>query len=238
MLDMSTLQTICPKCATDFVQARSNQKYCSSRCAKAATRNVTRGPRTVADSPELRLRARRHYGRAMDLAETLYGAPVGERLGLMAALIKAARDHDAELRNILTDPRLLSASPKENLHLFYRRSPQSYRTIAQAAHAYCMKFWGQGVKAVVADRCPEPPTGEGEDVEGHHPRRSAKAARVAPDGWDYRNAFRVACKGFLWLPMSKRKVERLAARKSRGHDPEHPSAHVMGNLLGVENTAP
>jgi hypothetical protein len=117
MLDMSTAQINCPKCDAAFIQARSNQKYCSSHCAKAATRNATRGPRTVADSPELRLRARRHYGRAMDLAEALYSAPIGQRLGMMADLIRAARDHDAELRNILTDPRLLSASPKEELHL-------------------------------------------------------------------------------------------------------------------------
>lgn len=229
MLDMSTLEISCPKCEGPFIRARSNQKYCSNRCAKAATRNAARGPRTVADSPELRLRSRRHYGRAMDLAETLYGAPVGERLGIMADLIQAARDHDAELRNILTDPRLLSASPREELHLFFRRSPQSYRTIAQAANAYCQKFWGQGVKAVVADRCPEPPTGEGEDLEGHQPRRSARGTRVAPEGWDYRKTLRVSCKGFLWLPMNKRKVERLAARK-KVTTAKHPSAHVMGNL--------
>jgi hypothetical protein len=215
MLDTLAVQISCPKCDAPFARKRSNQKYCSGQCAKAATRNAARGPRTVAASPEMRLRSRRHYSRAMDLAETLYGAPVGERLGIMADIIRAARGHDTELRNILTDPRLLSASPKEELGFFFRRSPQSYRTIAQAANCYCQKFWGKGAQAVVADRCPEPSTGEGENVKAHEPRPRKKAVHVAPEGWDYRAALGATCKGLLWLPLSKRRVARLAARKGK-----------------------
>ena len=77
----------------------------------------------------------------------------------MASLIDAARTSDAQLRSILTDPLLLSAS-RETPGLFFRRCPSSYKTISQAADSYCRKFWGHGVRTVIYDRCPEPETGE------------------------------------------------------------------------------
>lgn len=155
MLDASSLLTPCPKCGAEFMPARSNQTYCSTPCRK----NATRGSRKTTDSNDERQRSSRHYNRARWLAHDLYALPSNKRLGFMAELIDAAREHDAQLRSILTDPVLLSAG-REDKGLFHRRAPSSYKTIAQAAHAYCRKFWGHGVKDVIYRRCPDPETGE------------------------------------------------------------------------------
>lgn len=208
MLDASSFQSTCPRCGDAFVRHRPNKTYCTPKCAKAATRNASRGPRTVAESVDLRARARAHNARARELAEWLYTAPVGQRLGIMADLIAAALEGDAMLRNIFTDPRLLFASPITDRRLFFRRAPGSYRTIAQAADAYCRKFWGQGVREVISGGCPHPPTGEGNDVVGHSPQAASGSAPVAPDGWDFRVHLNDACKGLLWLPASRTKLEK------------------------------
>jgi hypothetical protein len=210
MLDGIAFQTNCPKCDVEFVPSRSNQKYCSRPCAKAATRNTARGPRNVAESQELRCRARSHNSRAMGLAARLYTTPPRERLGLMSTLIMAARQHDTELRNILTDPRLLSASPIEDKRFFFRKAPASYRTIAQAANAYCQMFWGHGVKDVVRNKCPEPPTGVADDIDGHKPVASTVVAMpIKPDGWDFRATLGPICKGFRWIAVDKPTTQKL-----------------------------
>ena len=132
----------CPTCNIRFKPKRSNQKYCSRPCQK----NATRGSRSV----EAKVRNELHYCRALNLAELVYTAPIGERLGIMKTIVETAREHDAVLRNILTDPTLLGASPTDR-HLFHRRSPGSYRTISQAADAYCRKFFGLSVKEYLRD---------------------------------------------------------------------------------------
>jgi hypothetical protein len=101
MLDMSTLQNICPKCATDFVQARSNQRYCSSRCAKAATRNATRGPRTVAESAQEARRQEQRSGQLLSLSNTFFETHPRYRAAFLVDLIAEARSK-AELRGWLT----------------------------------------------------------------------------------------------------------------------------------------
>ena len=128
-------------------------------CSRSCQKNSSRGTRSVAESQELRRRASDHFSRARWLAHDLYALPPSERFGMMAKLIDAARTHDAQLGNILADPNLLAAG-REDRGLFHRRAPGTYKTIAQAADAYCRKFWGNSVKAVICNRCPEPETGE------------------------------------------------------------------------------
>ncbi len=202
----------CPRCQVDFLPGRKNQKYCSQPCQKSASRNAARGTRTVDASPDLRRRSLVHYDTAMRLAEMVYTAPPNKRLGLMSDLIRRARGGDRKLRNILTDPTLLRASPDDK-SLFFRRAPASYRTIAQAADAYCRMFWGQGVRAVVSGECPEPPTGEAGDTEGHAPSRPdrQRKAPCRPEGWDFADTLRPICKGFLWLTLGRAKTRELRA---------------------------
>jgi hypothetical protein len=97
----------------------------------------------------------------MWLCYDLYRMPPGKRLGFMATIIEAAREHDGQLRVILTDPKLLGAEWRAGIgkHYPYCCNPE-VKNIAKAANAYCRKFWGHGVKAVVYKKCSEPPTGE------------------------------------------------------------------------------
>lgn len=152
---VASTEHACPTCSKPFNPARANQRYCGRACQK----NAARGPRTVGESPEQQRRSTVHYSRAMYLAECLYMTPPNKRLGLMQEIIEAAREHDSELRSILTDPKLLRASSDEPGY-FFRRAPGAYRTISQAAHAYCKKFWGHGVRAVVHKQVDQPETGE------------------------------------------------------------------------------
>lgn len=156
-------QALCPSCQRPFRQRRGNQRFCSRPCQK----NATRGSRKVADSFEEKRRSHVHYNRAMWLAHDLYSTRPDQRLGLVASLIEAARTHDAQLRSILTDPTLLNASP-DDPGLFFRRCPYTYKTISQAANAYCRKFWGHGVSDVIYKRCKEPDTGEVRDNPPPH----------------------------------------------------------------------
>ena len=76
----------------------------------------------------------------------------------MKKLIDHARKGgDAQLRDILSNYKLLRPHPLEDRHLFHRRS-RSYLTIAQAASRYCRRFWKADVREVVYGRAPE--TGE------------------------------------------------------------------------------
>ena len=215
MLDATGLFPCCPRCGMSFEPRRKDQKFCQRACAKAASRNASRGSRSVADSWSERARCRKHNRRAMELAAWLYTTPPAERLGLMQELIEAAREYDAQLRGVLTDPRLLRASPQEPW-LFFRRSPGAYKTISQAADAYCRKFWGAGVATVVHRRCPEPPTGEDGDTEGHRPPQMSlhtcneKTSRV-PEGVSYGGIPESICKGFRWLTVSRSEARKLRA---------------------------
>ncbi len=126
--------------------------YCSRACQK----NSKRGPRNIMKNAEEKRTSQVHYDRALVLAEFIYRKPLGERLGAMKAIIDHARSgQDGSLRRILTDPKLLNAEP-QNIRLFYRRNPNGYHTIAQAAHAYCRRCWGAGVRQVVYCRVDEP----------------------------------------------------------------------------------
>lgn len=132
----------CPVCTINFVPKRSNQKYCAKSCQNNASRDSR--------EHEYIARNKMHYIRARDLAELVYSAPVNQRLGIMKNILEAAREHDATLRNILTDPTFLKAS-HDDKYLFHRRAPGSYKTISQAANAYCKKFYGLSVQKYLRD---------------------------------------------------------------------------------------
>lgn len=220
-------QAPCPTCLQDFDRAnrRADARYCSRTCQ----RNSARGTRTVADSPELRRRTAEHYRRAKQLAVDLYALAPFERLGGMAALIEEARTKCAQLRNILSDPKLLGAGREDRL-LFHRRAPGTYKTIAQAADAYCRMFWGHGVVDVIFKRCPEPETGETDGIDTGDMRHSTnkaagrsgiifgKSAKLKPparpQGWDYR----------VWVAGSSQKVTERIGRFAARHRTEDQSS--------------
>lgn len=131
-------QMVCPKCETSFSPKRSNQKFCSRTCSKAATRNAARGDRSSGN----KAMSAAHYERAKGLAEMVYSVPPQRRLGMMKHILDYV-PIDAGLRRILSDPKLLKAHPINDGHLFYRGYG---KTITQAASAYTQKFFGVGIQ--------------------------------------------------------------------------------------------
>jgi len=115
-----TDQTPCSSCGLDF--DRANRRRDAIFCCRSCQKNSSRGTRSVAESQELRRRASDHFSRARWLTHDLYALPPSERLGMMAKLIDAARTHDAQLRNILSDPKLLGAG-REDRGLFHPPTP-------------------------------------------------------------------------------------------------------------------
>ncbi len=134
---MTTLTTTlvelksCPQCNHIFEPKRSNQKFCSRVCQKAATHNTSRGGR----KSENARRNERHYARAKDLAEMIYSAPPIERYGLMKHILSFV-DVDSGLRNILRDPSLLKAEPRLDGRMNF----------AKAANAYTQQQFGVSIK--------------------------------------------------------------------------------------------
>ena len=92
------------------------------------------------------------------MADTLYNLPPSERLGHMKTLIDEAREGNTQLRELLSNYRL--RNPSNNEKWLYARGSREYMTIAQAANAYCYRFWGTHVTNVVYDRCDKPEIGE------------------------------------------------------------------------------
>ena len=145
----------CPRCSA-LVQGRRNKIYCSSNCRKRH-KEIKRNSFT---SVSKRRENTEFFYRAVRLSEIYYCTPPAERLGFVKDLIDHARaGGDAQLRDILSNFKLLRPNPKEDLFLFYRRKPH-HLTIAQVTARYCKRFWKANVKEVVYGRAPEPPTGE------------------------------------------------------------------------------
>ena len=93
------------------------------------------------------------------MADRLYDLPPFERLGHMKELIDEARGGNTKLRNLLSNYYL--RHPNKADRWLHARGNRQFFTIAQAANAYCWRYWGTHVSNVVYDRCDEPETGGG-----------------------------------------------------------------------------
>lgn len=96
----------CPRCQAPFLPKRKDQKYCGNPCAKAASRNVTRGPRKVADSAEAARIHESRKGRVGRLSHALFETPPAYRSAFLQRLIVEGRGN-AELRRLVTVRALL-----------------------------------------------------------------------------------------------------------------------------------
>ena len=162
-----TTQSTCPECGGIF-PFRSNKRFCSPNCRKAESRKRDRrkSPANAANNPSIRREQHEIYELSIRLAETLYSLPPAARLGYIERIIWLARDgHCPKVRKILTNPAFIRPD-YDKKHLFYRRQPFSFCTIAQAANRYCLTSpWNASVAQVVRGEVPEPPTGEVMDEE-------------------------------------------------------------------------
>lgn len=125
---------VCPKCAAEFAPKRSNQKFCSVQCSKAATRNAARSNRKGENGAA----SVRHHERASRLAEMVYSVPPTERFGVLKDILTFV-NKDAGLRRILTDPKLLRQQPRRN----------GGKNIAQMASVYTHMFYGVSIKTYI-----------------------------------------------------------------------------------------
>ncbi|MCU9839673.1 hypothetical protein OEZ49_18010 [Ruegeria sp. WL0004] len=129
---MAVEEISCPVCGIEFIPRRSNQQYCSRCCQK----NATRGDRYFENFERSEVEA----ARARHLMDMLYGAPPGERLGVMKDILSFV-PCDSGLRNILTRPELLRDAPFS--------SSRGRMNIAKAADAYTKMFFGVSIRTYV-----------------------------------------------------------------------------------------
>ena len=145
----------CINCGTSFISTRKDRKYCSDNCRK----DFSRLPQNSLSSASKARQNAVFFDTARRLGDRLYDLPPTARLGYMKELIDMARAGNTQLREILSNWKLRHPDP-ENERWMFPRSNRVYSTIAQAAQAYCWKFWRANVDDVVYDRVDEPPTGE------------------------------------------------------------------------------
>jgi uncharacterized C2H2 Zn-finger protein len=154
LTDSETIQDpICPRCQTVF-KSRKGKVYCSRKCSSHAARL----PQNSKDSPSKARKNAEFFDTAKRLSERLYSLPPSERLGFMQGLIEDARGGNTQLREILSNRKLMRPNPITERWMFHRQT-WAYLTIAQAANNYCLRFWRTGVANVVYNRVPEPETG-------------------------------------------------------------------------------
>lgn len=143
--------SFCARCSVQFRPRRQGQRFCARDCQRATTRNSARGPRQAANAQ----RNRDHYSRAATLCYDINRLPPWKRLPFVSRLIAAAKDGDAKLRNILTDPSLLGADRSSGIGKLYPDSHDfDVLNIAKEANAYCRKRWGISIKTALDPNCP------------------------------------------------------------------------------------
>lgn len=141
-------QIACPQCSACFKSRRRDQRYCAKPCAKAATRNASRGSREIENTR----RNVTHYQRASWLScDVLRLRPERQRQMLLS-ILQAASGDDAPLRNIVLHPALLGAAWGSSIGKFYPDTHDySAPNIAKMVDAFCREELGCGVRDAILD---------------------------------------------------------------------------------------
>lgn len=136
----------CPHCTDDFQPRRSDQKFCCRKCARAATRNTSRGPRQRENARRTKL----HYVRAAWLCYDLQRMNWADRRAMMFQILEAASGPDAALRNILLDPALLRADWGSPIGKLYPDTGyMDVKNVAKLVNEFCKAEWGIGVRDMI-----------------------------------------------------------------------------------------
>jgi hypothetical protein len=108
--------------------------YCQKTCAKAATRNANRGPRTITESWDAKRIQEVRQGRCKGLSHAFYETPPAYRAEFLERLIEEACG-SVELRRLVTTRQLLKCWTRDEgtgrLH------------IAHVLDHYCKEVYGQ-----------------------------------------------------------------------------------------------
>lgn len=114
----------CPQCQAVFPPKRTDQRYCGRGCQRKATRNASRGTQKAVGSPAARRTLERRRGRAFLLNDALFRMKPSARPAFLEKIIGAARNHDADLRRILSD-----WTARRDFDLDYAGRPNLVRTL-------------------------------------------------------------------------------------------------------------
>jgi hypothetical protein len=142
---------VCPKCAVTFSPRRKDQRYCGKPCAKAATRNATRGPRTVTESAHEARRQEERTGRMLSLSNSFFETHPRYRAAFTVDLIAEAR-RKAELRGWLTR--------KEALRPWQHHQGTGRLHIAQCLDDFCQEVYRMRSFEVLDPETTLPPEAE------------------------------------------------------------------------------
>lgn len=151
----------CPRCTTPFTPARTNQRYCSTRCQKAATRNHARGSRSIHASPEVARQMLDRFDRLQDLNATFYATRPDLRLPLLKGWLDAARAGDRRLAEVLTCPRFYRRDqPRADKAAVCHHRSLGYPPVPCLADWLAQRLLGCRVWEWVNGSAKEPETGE------------------------------------------------------------------------------
>lgn len=123
----------CSRCQVPFLPRRKDQKYCGETCAKAATRNTTRGPRKIAESADAARIHESRKGRVGRLSHALHETPPAYRAAFLHRLIGEGRGN-AELRRLVTVRALLRS--------WSRDEGTGRLNIAHVLDHFCQEVYG------------------------------------------------------------------------------------------------
>jgi len=168
----------CQVCGVYFTAKRCDAKTCSPACRQQRSRkgkphNRTTSPTQARDENEF-LSLHDEY------CHQYYTMPPAHRPVFLHGLIKLAQEGDKRITRLLTNLKLLRASPKGPRNLFYRGSPQ-YPTLAQEAHAFSKWYYDAGIRYVIEN-------------PGHRPPKSLKEGRGSMGEKTFRKQVRHATK--------------------------------------------
>jgi hypothetical protein len=124
----------CARCNQSFDQKRTDQRFCSKSCARAASRNATRGQRTLAHSGEARRTHETRCGRVRGLSNAFYETPPTYRAAFLERLIAEGRGN-ADLRRLVT--------LRDLLRSWARQEATGRLHIAHVLDHYCCEVYGR-----------------------------------------------------------------------------------------------
>lgn len=148
----------CAKCEKPFVNTRANRRFCSTACRKSAHKAEER-TRNVGLARPTQIRRTFERIESMVVMRAIYlkrrHVSLEEGNRYLDDLIRDAREGNAKLREILTNPVLRSPGPghrRRRLHRYMR-----FPTLGDYADEYTWETWGCSVIDAVRDDPKEPP---------------------------------------------------------------------------------
>jgi len=156
-------QSLCPNCG-DLFEYRSNKSFCSPKCRKAHHKLGMREDKAKAVNKTLPSEQRQNLELLhlnFVLCEKVYTMPPEERVGYVESVLQVALHSEGGLlRHLLSNKKYQYPNPND-LRLFFRGAPKSYKTFPQICNHYLLNSpWNCYLSDFLKGTVPEPSTGE------------------------------------------------------------------------------